>query len=102
MASFVTRVWNTAVFWTWMFNGLRLAAGLLVLPLVWRLLSKADLGLYSLFFQFTGFLLTFDHIFNVTISRFVGYAMRGVTELQSEGIATVAEDKSAPNPVLLG
>jgi len=69
---FILRIWNTAVFWTWMFNGLRFAAGLLLIPLLWRMLSKPDLGLYSLFFQFTGFLLTFDLMFAITISRFVG------------------------------
>ncbi len=97
----LTRIWNTAVFWTWMFNGLRFAAGLLLMPLLWRLLSKQDLGIYSLFFQFTGFLLTFDQMFSLTISRFVGYAMRGVKELQSIGIATVENGDGSPNVELL-
>jgi len=98
---FILRIWNTAVFWTWMFNGLRFAAGLLLIPLLWRMLSKPDLGLYSLFFQFTGFLLTFDLMFAITISRFVGYALRGVSELQSIGIATVETQNAGPNAVLL-
>lgn len=98
----LVRIWNTAVFWTWMFNGLRFAAGLLLIPLLWRMLSKPDLGIYSLFFQFTGFLLTFDQVFAVTISRFVGYAMRGVTEIQSVGIATIDNERAEPNTVLLG
>jgi O-antigen/teichoic acid export membrane protein len=98
---FIHRIWNTAVFWTWMFNGLRFAAGLLLIPLLWRMLSKPDLGLYSLFFQFTGFLLTFDLMFAITISRFVGYALRGVSELQSIGISTVATENAGPNIALL-
>jgi O-antigen/teichoic acid export membrane protein len=101
LPSLVVRAWSTAVFWTWMFNGLRFAAGLLLIPLLWRLLSKPDLGLYSLFFQFTGFLLTFDLMFAITISRFVGYAIRGVSELQSIGIATVMTENAGPNAALL-
>ena len=85
-----------------MFNGLRFAAGLLLMPLLWRLLSKPDLGIYSLLFQFTGFLITFDQMFAVTIARFVGYAMRGVPELQSVGLTAVTDENAPPNTALLG
>jgi O-antigen/teichoic acid export membrane protein len=97
----IIRTWKTAVFWTWLFNGLRFAAGIVLIPLLWRMLSKPDLGLYSLFFQFTGFLSTFDVMFAITISRFVGYALRGVPELQSMGIATVGRENVGPNVALL-
>ncbi len=102
IAPLIIRVWNTAVFWTWIFNAFRFAAGLLLIPLLWKMLSKPDLGIYSLFIQFTGFLVTFDQMFALTVSRFVGYAMRGVTELQAVGIATVEGGNTQPNVVLLG
>jgi O-antigen/teichoic acid export membrane protein len=87
IAPLITRVWNTAVFWTWMFNGLRLANGVLLIIFLNKLLSPTDLGLYSLFFQFTGFMISFDQTFAVTVARFVGYALSGVKKIQGLGLA---------------
>ena len=98
----VRRVWNTAVFWTWIFNVLRLASGLLIIPLLYGFLSEPDLDMYALFAVLTGFLLTFDQMFSVTIVRNVGYAMRGIAEIQPQGIAMIEEKDSAPNTILLG
>src|SRR5688572_12828034 len=100
--AFVRRVWNTAVFWTWIFNALRFASGILIIPLLLYLLSKPDLDMYALFFVLTGFLLSFDQMFAVTISRNVGYAMRGIADIQAQGIAVIEEKNATPNAVLLG
>ncbi len=96
------RVWNTAVFWNWVFNGLRVASGLLLIPLLYRVLTEQDLDMYSLFFVLTGFLVTFDQMFSLTLSRNVGYAMRGISDIQAQGIAALEEKDSGPNAVLLG
>ena len=90
------------MFWTWIFNALRLASGILLIPLLYRFLSEPDLDMYSLFFVLTGFLFTFDQMFSVTIARNVGYAMQGITDIQAQGIATVEEKGSGPNEELLG
>lgn len=102
IAPLINRVWNTAVFWTWMFNGLRLANGVLLVIFLNRLLSPADLGLYALFFQFTGFMISFDQTFAVTIARFVGYALSGVQRIQGIGLAPEESEKFGPNVLLLG
>jgi hypothetical protein len=101
-SAFLRRVWNTAVFWTWIFNALRFASGILLIPLLYRVLSEPDLDMYALFFVLTGFLFTFDQTFAVTITRSVGYAMRGIVDLQAQGIAIPEEKEFAPNTVLLG
>jgi len=98
----IVRLWNTAVLWTWLFNGMRLASGLLLLPLLLRLLSQADLGMHGQFLALSAFLLTFDQIFSVTIARHVGYALRGVADIQAAGVPAAGEGGGAPNPVLLG
>ena len=102
LLNLIHRAWNTAVFWNWVFNGLRFASGILVIPILYRVLSAPDLDMYALFFVLTGFLYTFDHMFSVTIARNVGYAMRGITDLRSEGVAAVEHKDSGPNVPLLG
>jgi hypothetical protein len=99
--SFLVRVWNTAVFWTWIFNGFRVASGILLVPLLLRYLSSEDLGMHYNFLYFTGFLLSFDAMFAVTVARAIGYALRGVTTLQAIGVATVPEGNLPPNTALL-
>ena len=90
------------MFWTWIFNALRIASGVLLIPLLYGVLSEPDLDMYSLFFVLTGFLLSFDQMFAVTIVRNIGYAMRGISEIQAQGIAPVEEKDSGPNVILLG
>ena len=99
---FIVRVWNTAMFWTWMFNGLRFASGVLLLPLLWRMLPESELDMYSLFIVLSGFAYSLDAMFSATISRYVGYALRGVTELQAQGVSTVEVEDARVNTTLLG
>lgn len=97
----VTRVWNSAVLWTWIFNGLRLASGILLLPLVVKYLPKEDFGMYFLFLFLYALGPVLDSVISVTVARNVGYAMSGVKELRSFGVV-VAEEKRGPNTELLG
>lgn len=85
-----------------MFNGLRLASGILLLPLLLHFLSGQDLGMHYNFLAWTGFLLSFDAMFGVTVTRAIGYALRGVERIPSIGIATVEDDNRPPNTKLLG
>ena len=101
-STLLKRVWGTAVFWNWIFNGLRLASGVLLIPLLYRLFSEPDLDMYALFSVLTGLLITFDMMFGTTITRNVGYAMRGIMEIQAQGIAALTEKDREPNYTLLG
>lgn len=90
------RVWDSAVFWSWLFNGLRLAAGvLLLLPLLLKYLPSQDIGMYGHFVTLVSLLPLLDSTFSATIGRNIGYAMRGVKELQAIGIAELREDSGA-------
>lgn len=100
--TFLKRVWGTAVFWTWVFNALRLASGVLLIPLLYRFLSEPDLDMFSLFTVLAGFVISFEMMFAVTVTRNVGYAMGGITDLQPHGISVMERKESGPNFELLG
>src|SRR5262245_15379482 len=81
------RVYSSAVGWSWIFNGLRLAMGLVLLPIVLRKLPTADLGMYYVLLSLAALVPLVDFGFGPTIGRFVGYAMGGATSLQAQGLA---------------
>jgi hypothetical protein len=45
----INRTYNSAVAWSWVMNGLRLASGVLLLPLLLHYLNEADFGMYFVF-----------------------------------------------------
>jgi hypothetical protein len=98
----IIRVWNTALFWTWMVNGLRLASTILVVPIWMRVLSEADSSMYLQFVFLSGFGYTLDSMFATTIMRYVSYATRGLRDIQSIGLSEDAILSEQPNYVLLG
>jgi len=83
-----------------MFNGLRLASGFLLLPLLLHSLSEADLGMYYVFLNLVALVPVVDASLSLTISRLVSYAMAGATRLEPQGIV-VADRGNAPNQQLL-
>jgi len=96
----VQRTYNSAVAWSWVMNGLRLASGVLLLPLLFQYLSKPDFGMYFVFLHLGALVPILDFGFSPTIGRAVSYAMAGATELKPDGF-TPAEKPSGPNQVLL-
>lgn len=94
------RLAGSAVFWSWIFNFLRMASGLLLLPLLLRVLSKPDLGMYYVFLSLNAVVALFDLCFSPGIGRFVTYAMGGATRLAAEGLAA-EPPKGEPNYPLL-
>lgn len=79
---------------------LRLGSGLLLLPLLLRLLSVPDLGMYYVFLNLGALIPIIDFGFSLSVERNVSYAMRGATQLQRIGIQPLAR-KSEPNAELL-
>ena len=82
----LNRLHNSAVVWSWIFNGFRLASGLIVLPLVLRLFTQADLGMYYVLLSLAALGPIVDFGFGPTIGRFVSYAMGGAEALQAHGV----------------
>jgi O-antigen/teichoic acid export membrane protein len=94
------RLYNSAVVWSWIMNGLRLASGVLLLPLLIHYLNKEDFGMYVVFLQLSLLMPILDFGFSPSIGRAVGYGMGGATELKADGF--VPSEKSAgPNFNLL-
>ena len=96
----IPRLLKSAVVWSWGFNLLRLAAGMILLPLVLRIFSKPELGMYYVLLSLSALGPVLDFGFSVTIARFVGYAVSGADSLQAKGFVPVAGN-CGPNHTLL-
>ncbi len=94
------RFHQSAVVWSWTFNALRLASGLILLPLLVRTLSVPDLGMYYVFMSLVALLPLVDFGFSTTIGRYISYAMAGAEELKPQGMVTIEEHRP-PNYQLL-
>lgn len=94
------RLSNSAVVWSWIFNGFRLASGIIVLPLVLRVLTQADLGMYYVLLSLVALAPIVDFGFGPTIGRFVSYAMGGAETLQAHGVPNPAGGSSPNYPLL--
>ena len=94
------RLRNSAVVWSWISNGIRLTSGLLLLPLVLRELSTADLGMYYVLLSLVALAPIIDFGFGPTMGRFVGYAVGGAEILHAHGPPTPGK-AGTPNYDLL-
>ncbi|HEY3932038.1 MAG TPA: hypothetical protein VGM58_06665 [Verrucomicrobiae bacterium] len=95
------RLHKSAVVWSWIFNAVRLLSGIVLLPLVLRELSPADLGMYYVLLSLVALAPIIDFGFGPTIGRFIGYAMGGAKTLQAQGVFKSAENVDSPNYALL-
>jgi hypothetical protein len=100
VSALLGRARNSAVVWSWLFNGVRLAAGFLLLPLVLNKLPTAELGMYYVFLSLSALVPLVDFGFGPTIGRFVSYAMGGAESLQAQGVGKPGSS-DAPNFALL-
>jgi hypothetical protein len=81
------RLSNSTVAWYWLYNGLRLASGVILLPLVLHKLPTPELGMYYVLMAQVALVPLVDFGFGPTIGRFVSYAMGGAKTIQAQGIA---------------
>jgi hypothetical protein len=94
------RLSNSTVAWYWLFNGLRLASGVILLPLVLHKLPTPELGMYYLLMSQVALVPLVDFGFGPTIGRFVSYAMGGAEAIQAQGLAQPGKSH-APNYTLV-
>lgn len=94
--AFWNRLLNSAVAWSWGFNVLRLASGMILLPLVLTRLATNDLGMYYVLLSLAALVPLVDFGFSPTVGRFVGYAMGGAESIQAQGVALPGKS-SSPN-----
>jgi O-antigen/teichoic acid export membrane protein len=96
------RLYTSSVVWSWAFNGLRLASGVLLIPLLLAYLSTPDLGMYYLLLSLNAVGPLMDFGFLNAINRAIGFAMGGAGELRPFGVSPIQENVSGPNYDLLG
>ncbi len=96
----LARVLGSAVIWSWLFSGLRLASGLILVPLLWRLLSRNDFGMYYVLVQLGTVVPMMDFGFSLSVERSLAYARGGATSLESIGVGT-AGGGGEPNRALM-
>ena len=94
------RLRRSAVVWSWVYNAVRLASGLILLPLVLNKFPTAELGMYYVFLSLVALVPLVDFGFAPTIGRFVSYAMGGAESIQAHGVAKPGTP-GAPNYTLL-
>ena len=95
------RLLSSSVAWSWAFNVVRLASGVLLIPLLLHCLTKTEMGMYYVFLSLNALGPLMDFGFLNAIDRNVGYAMAGVTELKAHGAVRSEANSSGPNYPLL-
>lgn len=96
-----TRLAGAAIPWTIAWNGLRLASGVLLLPLLLRKLSTPDLGYYYVLLTTAALAPLLDLGLLTAIERNLSYAAAGATELQAMGLRAGQAASGRPNHLLL-
>lgn len=81
---------------------MRLASGLIVLPLILRMLPREDVGLWGIMFGLYAMIQLLDFGFYQTFSRAITYIFSGATELKPEGLSPVGESGDINYPLLKG
>jgi O-antigen/teichoic acid export membrane protein len=83
------------VAWNFAATSLRIASGIIVMPLSLRLLSNQDIGLWGIFLTIGTLTGLLDFGFSNSFSRNITYIFSGAKELKAEGFAAVNhEDKT--------
>jgi O-antigen/teichoic acid export membrane protein len=80
------------VAWNFAATSLRIASGLIVLPLVLRLLPSQEVGLWNIFLTIGSLATLLDFGFSNAFSRNITYIFSGVKELKAEGYVAVDRD----------
>lgn len=97
---FLARVLGSAVLWSWMFSALRLASGLVLLPLLSRVLSPTDFGMHYVFLNLATVIPMMDFGFGLSVERGLAYARGGAQSLEAIGLGAPATS-GEPNRRLL-
>ncbi|MDD2426253.1 MAG: O-unit flippase-like protein [Bacteroidales bacterium] len=91
------------LFWNYGATFMRVASGLIVLPLILRMLPSQEVGLWTVMISLNSIIYLLDFGFFQTFSRSVTYIFSGAKELISEGIGEKAEEGSEISfPLLKG
>jgi O-antigen/teichoic acid export membrane protein len=94
-----TRIYGSAVAWSFVFTAIRAGGNLLVLPLMLHKLTPEDLGLWYVFLSLGGLASLVDFGFYPTMSRVTAYLWAGAEEIHETGVPPVPlAGDSPPSP----
>jgi hypothetical protein len=89
------------VIWNYVATSMRIASGLIVLPIVLRLLPSQEVGLWNIFLTVGSLAVLLDFGFSNSFTRNITYVFSGVKRLKSEGyIPAESDDKSVDYSLL--
>lgn len=74
------------IIWNYGANLLNIFVSILVLPLILRMLSPSELGLWYVFISISSLVLLVDFGFSTTLQRHITYAVSGVSEILEIGV----------------
>lgn len=77
------------IVWNFIATIMRVASGVILLPVVLQKLSREDVGLWNIFIQIGGLALLLDFGFLSSFGRNITYIFSGVKELKAEGYVSV-------------
>lgn len=87
------------ILWNYGANLLNIAVSILVLPLILKMLSPTELGLWYVFISISALALLMDFGFSITFMRHISYAVSGATEILSIGVPN--KELDSPNYPLI-
>lgn len=74
------------IIWNYSANLLNIAVSIIVLPLILKMLSAQELGLWYVFISISSLVLLIDFGFSSTLMRHITYAVSGATEILETGV----------------
>ncbi len=87
VSALLSRLRSSAVAWSFAWTALRTSAALVLLPLLVRVLSPAELGIWYALQSIAAASYLVDFGFTTTFSRFASYLSEGAETLRPEGLA---------------
>lgn len=77
------------IFWNYAATFMRIASGIIILPLVLRMLPTEEYALWTIFLTISSLTALLDFGFSNSFSRNVAYVFSGITELKAKGYVAV-------------
>jgi O-antigen/teichoic acid export membrane protein len=96
------KITKADVFWNYGATFMRVASALVVLPLILRMLSQEDVGLWSVMIGLNSMIYLLDFGFFKTFSRAVTYVFSGAQSLEKEGFSPVEDGTPISYDLLKG
>ncbi len=96
------KVGKSDLFWNYGASFMRVASGVIVLPLILRMLPSEEVGLWTVMIGLNSMIYLLDFGFFPTFSRSITYIFSGARELKAEGFESIEEGREINYSLLKG